>query len=178
MNEATAYEPSLLDNIRYAFQRFTDRFRKKPPSNLVEHGRRELIAMGMDPDSKEDGPNKWTAQGTLELLQVLADQGHCGGSINYAIETFATLARFKPLGPLTGEASEWMDHGNGVFQNIRCGRVFKQLDRFDGQPYDLNGQVFREPSGACYTNRESMTPIAFPYTPATVYVDVPEPKAA
>lgn len=142
-------------------------------SNLVTFARRELVAAGMDPDSKEDGPNKWIAENVLELVRVFAEQGHSGSSAPYCIRLFSTLAAFEPWGPLKGDDSEWMEVGEGVFQNLRCSHVFKQADRFDGQAYDLDGRIFREPSGACYTSHESMVPITFPYTPTRVYVDVP-----
>jgi len=44
-----------------------------------------------------------------------------------------------------------------------------------GEAYDINGKVFREPSGSCYTSFESRVPVTFPYTPTTEYVDVVEP---
>ncbi len=111
------------------------------------------------------------AEGTIELLAVLSHQGHSGGSIGFAVEFFSTMARFKPWGPLTGEASEWaepFDH-EGTQQNIRCSHVFRNAD---GKSYDINGRVFREPSGACFTNGDSRVFVEFPYTPKTEYVDV------
>jgi hypothetical protein len=86
---------------------------------------------------------------------------------------FKKLAMFEPIVPLTGEDWEWHEPSPGVFQNIRCSRVFKQADRFNGQAYDIEGRVFREPTGACYTGAESCVPVAFPYTPKTEYVNVP-----
>lgn len=49
-----------------------------------------------------------------------------------------------------------------------------QADRFNGQAYDIDAVVFREPSGVCFTGQGSLQPIAFPYTPNTTYVDVDE----
>lgn len=142
---------------------------------LVRHAKAELAAAGYKLDDPEEGPNKWMAAGLLDLLRVFSMQGHSGSSAPFCVGMFEKLASYKPLGPLTGADSEWFDHGDGLFQNKRDGRVFKQPDRFDGQAYFLDGKVFREPSGACYTNRDSMVPVTFPYTPATIYVDVPEP---
>lgn len=159
------YKFSLLNYIKRIFQ-------KKSESNLIVHAKTELLAAGMDANSKEDGPNKWIAENILELIEVFSKQGHSGSSAMYAIDVFAKLANYKPLGPLTGEDSEWFDHGY-CMQNKRCSHVFKQANRFDGQAYDLNGKVFREPNGATYTGTDSMTPIVFPYTPTTVFVDVP-----
>lgn len=60
-------------------------------------------------------------------------------------------------------------------QNKRCSHVFKDKD---GNAYDIDGKVFREPDGCCFTSKDSFVPVTFPYTPKTEYVDVPkdEPK--
>ena len=142
-------------------------------SSLERHARIELQAAGYDLDDKEEGPNKWIVENLMDLLRVFATQGHSGSSAPYCVNVFEKLARYKPLCPLTGEPDEWNEVGDGVWQNRRANNVFKQADRFNGQAYNLDGRVFREPSGACYTNRESMTPVTFPYTPVTEYVDVP-----
>ncbi len=142
---------------------------------IVRHAKAELEAAGYKLDDPEEGPNKWMASALLDLLRVFSMHGHSGMSAPYCVGMFEKLAMYKPLGPLTGADSEWFDHGDGMFQNVRDGRVFKQPDRFEGQAYFMDGKVFREPSGACYTNRDSMVPVTFPYTPTTEYVDVPEP---
>ena len=86
------------------------------------------------------------------------------------------LLRYEPIGPLTGEPDEWVEVEPGVHQNRRCGRVFKQADRFNGQAYDLDGIVWEEPDGGRFPNAESMVPVVFPYTPKTEYR--PRPVAA
>lgn len=142
-------------------------------SSLVEHAKREFLALGYKPiDEEEDGPNKWIQENVLELLRVFSEQGHSGSSAPYCVGMFKKLAMYEPLGPLTGEDNEWHEVGDGVFQNTRCSHVFKQADRFDGQAYDINGRIFREPNGACYTSSESRVPVTFPYTPKSEYVDV------
>ncbi len=60
---------------------------------------------------------------------------------------------------------------DGMWQNKRCFRVFK--DSKDGPVYDIEGKVFREPDGACFTNGDSRVAVVFPYTPTREYVDVP-----
>ena len=124
----------------------------------------------------------------MKLLKVFADEGHSGSTAPYAVNMFKKLAMFEPLVPLTGEDWEWNEVSEGVFQNKRCGRVFKQADRFDGQAYDLDGRVFYEWNErdldpdeegypgkrrykSHYTSRDSMVPITFPYTPTTEYVE-------
>lgn len=83
------------------------------------------------------------------------------------------LLDFQLLTPLTGGDEEWNEVADGVFQNKRCSHVFKQADRFDGKPYDIDGRIFREPNGCCYQNGESFVVIEFPYTPKREYVDAP-----
>lgn len=145
-------------------------------SNLIEHAKREFLAAGYIPldQEQEDGPNKWIQESVLELIRVFSEQGHSGSSAPYCIGYFSKLAAFEPLVPLTGEDSEWNDVGGGTFQNNRCSHVFKESKRFDGQPYDINGKVFREPDGCCYTSKDSAVQISFPYTPKTEYIEVPK----
>lgn len=147
-------------------------------SNLHNHALAEFRAAGWtDADGKfEDEMQEAICNHVLELLKVFSDEGHSGSTAPYTVNMFKKLAMFEPLVPLTGEDWEWNECGNGVFQNKRCSRVFKQADRFNGQAYDIEGRVFREPTGACYTSTESRVPVTFPYTPKTEYVDVPGDK--
>ena len=134
-----------------------------------EHAVRELTAIGYKMDETEEGPNKWIVENLFELLDVFSEQGHSGSSAPYCANMFKKLALFEPLCPLTGEDHEWREVGEGIWQNKRCSHVFKESD---GSAYDIDGRIFREPSGACYTNRDSRVYITFPYTPTRVYVDV------
>ena len=143
-------------------------------SNLHSHALAEFRAAGWTDDEgkfKEE-MQEAICKHVLELLKVFADEGHSGTTAPYTVNMFKKLAMFEPLVPLTGEDWEWNECGNGIFQNKRCSRVFKQADRFNGQAYDIEGRVFREPTGACYTGAESRVPVTFPYTPKTEYVDV------
>lgn len=143
-------------------------------SNLHKHAIAEFRAAGWldDTGAYVDEMQEALCKHVLELLRVFSDEGHSGSTAPYTVNMFKKLAMFEPLVPLTGEDWEWTEVGGGVFQNKRCSRVFKQADRFNGQPYDLDGRVFREPNGSCYTSRDSMVPITFPYIPKTEYVDV------
>lgn len=141
---------NLTQRIRLALRVLTCR-----TDGLMQHAVREL------------GPNMDIE--VRELLHVFASQGHSGASAAITAQLLGKLLRFEPIGPLTGEPDEWCEVGPGVFQNRRCGRVFKQADRFNGQAYDLNGIVWEEPDGCCFTNAESMVPVVFPYTPKTEY---------
>ena len=143
------------------------RILRAKPGNLLNHANREL------PPDGDDEMQTLMNQGLRELILVFSTHGHSGFSAAYARHSLDLLLQFKPLRPLTGEPSEWVEVSKGVMQNNRCGTVFKQSDRFDGQAYDIDGKVFREPGGACYTNSDSFVPVVFPYTPKTEYVDVP-----
>ena len=181
MNECVmACEPSKLEMmIRHAKNALLQlayllRLKKRPKGNTVRHAEREFVAAGYTPldQEQEDGPNKWIQENVLELLEVFARQGHSGFSAPYAVEMFRKLALHEPLVPLSGADDEWNEVGDGVFQNNRCSHVFKDKDRFNGQAYDIDGRIFREPDGGCYTSSDSCVPVTFPYTPKREYVDV------
>lgn len=100
---------------------------------------------------------------------MFSKQGHSGFSAPYCVETFRKLALHEPLVPLSGADDEWNEVSDGMWQNNRCSHVFKDAD---GKAYDIEGRIFREPNGACYTSRDSRVYIEFPYTPKREYVDV------
>lgn len=148
-------------------------------SNLVSHAQREFRAAGW---TDENGKFKDTMQEdicnhVLKLLEVFASGGHSGTTAPYTLDVFDTLARFKPIAPLTGEDWEWSDvseYGGGdngfVFQNKRCGTVFKDSNG----AYCIDGKVFWEwvshpnidggkPFKSCFTSYESRVPVTFPY---------------
>lgn len=143
-------------------------------SSLLAHARAEFqAAKWMDAKGNYiDEMQASICEHVLDLLRVFSDEGHSGTTAPYTVNMFKKLAMFEPLVPLTGEDWEWNEVGAGTFQNKRCSRVFKQADRFDGQAYDIEGKVFREPNGSCYTSADSRVPVTFPYTPKTEYVDV------
>ena len=163
-------------------------------SNYKFHAMTEFRAAGwIDEDGKYcDEMQEAICNHVLKLLEVFADEGHSGSSAPYAIDLFAKLAKFDPVVPLTGEDWEWNeisdDRTNGVtvYQNKRCGSVFKQSDRFDGKPYWLDGKVFwewssfddmydGEPFKSYYTSKDSLVTIEFPWVKpnSSEYVFVP-----
>lgn len=137
-------------------------------SNLIAHAERELKATGMLDSGDE--MNELMCRCVLELVQTFAAQGHSGFSASYCINAFNKLARYEPLGPLTGADSEWIEvgeqDGGPLWQNNRCSRVFKTLNG----AYDIDGKVFVDKQGIAYTNFNSRTAVTFPYTPTTEYV--------
>jgi len=135
-------------------------------SNLEDFARSELERAGMF--SKDSDYEGMMGDAVMKLIQVFADEGHSGFSASMAVSIFERVARFEPLTPLTGEDDEWMEASAGIYQNKRCSHVFKE----NGQAYDIDGKIFRKPSGACFTSFESRVPVTFPYTPKREYVDV------
>lgn len=164
------YQKTEVEAITLWNTRPADSVKADFTGNLIEHARRELP--GLRPGA--DGMDKLMAEQVLELLAVFSAHGHSGFSAPFAIGMFKDLANFEPLGPLTGEDDEWADISGGetkLWQNIRCLHVFKGED---GRAYNIEGKVFRQPDGCCYTSRDSRVYVEFPYTPERKYVDVTE----
>lgn len=98
----------------------------------------------------------------VKILEMFFSQWDSGGAVHAVAPVLQRLIAGKCLTPLTGEDDEWVDHGGGVFQNVRCGSVFKDPRFFDGkQAYDIDrpGKM-----------REA---IAFPYWPDRAEVASP-----
>jgi hypothetical protein len=151
---------------------FLDQKRKHPMSNLLDHAKRELDLIGMGDDATD--LNRAMRLHILLMVKTFAAEGHSGFSASYAINALKHLLAFEPLTPLTGNDDEWLDRSQDsampIWQNRRCGRVFKTEDRC----YDAEGKIFRTPGGLGYTKAESCVPVVFPYRPITVYVDTPD----
>lgn len=141
---------------------------------MLEWAEQELKFAGYDVNDPEDGPNRWLAEGTLELLKVFAEQGHSGSSAPFAVALFEKLAMQKPIAPLTGNDDEWGEAYDmeGTQQNKRNSAVFRDAD---GQAYFIDGKVFWEwatypdidegkPFKSYFTNRDSRVNIEFPWT--------------
>jgi hypothetical protein len=138
-------------------------------SNLVLHAERELKIAGLfDEDSDYGG---MLGEAVMNMVRTFSGEGHSGFSAGMAIAAFQKVASFEPLTPLTGDDDEWTEVAEGTWQNQRCSHVFKEAD---GRAYDIDGRIFREPDGACFTNRESRVFVNFPYIPTREYVDVPK----
>lgn len=136
-------------------------------SDLEIFAKDELTRAGLfESDSDYGG---MLGHAVMKLIKIFSDEGHSGLSASMAVNIFERVARFEPLTPLTGEDDEWMEVTDGTLQNKRCSHVFRE----NGKAYDIQGKVFRTPSGNCYTSFDSRTPVVFPYTPKIEYVDVP-----
>jgi hypothetical protein len=143
-------------------------------TTTLTHAKRELALLGYKPceELEETDPNRWVQENILELLEVFSKQGHSGSSAPYVIGMFFKLASHEPITPLTGEDNEWEKVDFQTLQNIRCSRVFKNINT--GRVFDTQGKIFEEPDGARYASRDSSVDITFPYIPNTVVVKVPK----
>ncbi len=143
-------------------------------SNITQHAERELDIIGMTDDGEMNGMMR---KHILHMIEEFAAEGHGGFSASYAIQCLEKLLRFEPLSPLQGTDDEWTDvasvNGSPMWQNKRCGRVFKD----ETGAYDIDGKVFwewftdenGEKFKSYFTGRESRVYVTFPYVPTTVY---------
>lgn len=134
-------------------------------SNLVDYAKDELKRIGMV-DSGE-AYNDLATKAILDLIELFDSQGHSGFTAPYVANMFHRLAMFKPASPLTGEADEWDDVGDGLLQNKRYSAVFKDKD---GTAYNIEGKVFTDDGEVWYMCKDSRLNVSFPY----VVPDKPE----
>lgn len=110
-------------------------------------------------DFKSDEMQDWIEKCVLDVLDLIANQGHSGFSHGYLLTLLIPLLKGKPITPLTGNDWEW-DNEYGLIQNKRCFSVFKDQD---GSAYYTEGYAFSDDGGKTYwTNRESRKAITFP----------------
>lgn len=126
--------------------------------SLYDYAKSQMDRAWPEQDEMQD----LVKENVLELIKVFAAQGHSGFSANYVLGVFDRLAHYKPIAPLKGTDDEWMEVGEGVFQNKFAGSVFK--DGKDGQAYWMEGKVFKDKDGCYYTNMNSRVYIDFPWT--------------
>ena len=112
--------------------------------------------------------NELMRKQVLEMVSLFASHGHSGMSAGYAISLITPLLKQEPIGPLRGTDDEWVEVSEGMFQNKRCSHVFKE----NGNAYDIDGKIFEEENGCCYTNRDSRVSVQFPYVPKREYIKV------
>jgi hypothetical protein len=141
--------------IRYAARR----------SNMVQHAKSEWKITFPTGDPMQDS----IGENILDMVSLFSLENHSGFSAAYATIFIEKALEFEPFSPLTGSESEWGEPFNheGTRQNKRCSHVFKSSD---GKAYDINGRVFRDESGACFTSSDSWVDVTFPYVPTTEYV--------
>ena len=98
-------------------------------SGLVARARREMERAGLfDKDADYGGA---LAIGVLNLLKLLASEGHSGGSLYMTLDIFDKLAKGKTLTPITSDSIEWDDVSSycgphqKLWQNNRNSSIFQ-----------------------------------------------------
>lgn len=98
-----------------------------------------------------------------ELITLLVEQAKDGFNVSPSVKTLTNMLNRSYINPLTGEDDEWMEIANGVYQNMKCSRIFKDKNRFDGKPYYTEGKVFSNNGGkSFYNSDDSYVPVEFP----------------
>jgi len=125
----------------------------------------------------------------LALVKKFGESGQSGGSASYTANaisaTVKALCLHNPIGPITGEDSEWVDiteemGGQVMFQNNRVSSVFKNGK--EGKPYFLDAIVFKgETVGDTFTGEvEGINSRRYirqmPFYPKIFYIDVTREK--
>lgn len=123
----------------------------------------------------------------LELCEKFGLSGQSGGSAPVVAivlgNTIKSLCLQEPICAITGIEEEWndvteMNEGVVLYQNNRCGAVFKNAI---GQAYYLDAIAWKVSTGQMWngsaylkdgTKVLSRQFIEFPFTPKTFYVDV------
>jgi hypothetical protein len=132
-------------------------------SNLIKHAIKELELIR---ENNNDPIQISIEKDILEIIDTFSKQHHSGTTANYVINIINKLLQFKPLSPLTGEDWEWTEVSEGIFQKKRDSTVFKQKDRFNGNPYTIEGKIFTNDNGiSFFTSSDSFQEITFPYSP-------------
>jgi hypothetical protein len=136
-------------------------------SNLTDWAKSELDRL-ITGDSDGAEMQRAITKNILEIVEVFSKQGHSGFSASYALNIIKRLLDWKPITPLTGEDSEWIDQtesngGNSLQQNNRCSAVFRH-NNDNSTAYYIDGKVFSDDGGeSWFTNKESCVPVIFPY---------------
>lgn len=136
-------------------------------SQLLEHMEREFRIAGLL--SGNDPLEEILVSSLRGLMKEFASQRHSGSTAHMVLSLFDRLVHTKPLTPLTGAPSEWVeipaDQQSGpTHQNIRCTTVFKYLA---GDAIDVGMlPTYVTPDGQATTRSTDRPPyIKFPYIP-------------
>lgn len=139
--------------------------------SLVHFAENELNRLLSEDDEMQKEINK----SILDVLNLMATQGHSGFSLSYTLSLLDRLLSYKPITALTGEEDEWEDitelnDGESLQQNKRYYSIFRS-NNDNSTAYNVNGKVFSDDGGeSWYSSSNSSIPIIFPY----VVPDEPE----
>lgn len=124
----------------------------------------------------DDEMQESMCQNLVDVIELVASQGHSGFSIQYLVNCLTLLLKNEPITPLTGAPDEWVKFDDTLYMNKRCLRVAKYGE--NKPAYDIDGVVYYEKtidsdgkeSRTGFFTKTPTTPITFPYTPITEYL--------
>lgn len=91
-------------------------------SNLVDHAKRELALL--HPGESADELQKLIEDFVVETVQKFSEMGHSGSSAAYTTGVLTRLLEFRNLRGLTNDPNEWIEVGDGLWQNVRNSEAF------------------------------------------------------
>jgi hypothetical protein len=110
--------------------RNSDKFPYQVQSRLVAHAIHEFSLLPKAENQADEDLYQWLQAGVLDLLFVLSQQGHSGGTMFEMLRLFNQLADFLPLSPITDNPAHWDDMsvptGYPFWQNKRNTRLFSK----------------------------------------------------
>lgn len=101
---------------------------------LMKWADKELKLAGYNAEHS-NSPAAWMYRQVMEDLALFYSHDNSGNSAPYERDLFSKLTKFSVLSPLTFKEDEWVDCGNGKWQNKRDSSVFKDKD---GSVYDID----------------------------------------
>lgn len=105
---------------------------------MIEKAKYELdLLLKKCQDSEEQKMQKLFNNNALEIVKKFCEVGHSGFSAEYEINMIVKLLNQENLTDLTYDDDEFVEVADGVFQNKRNSKIFKQKDKFDGKPYNI-----------------------------------------
>jgi len=143
-NEANAQAGILL---RKFGQQNNNIYESIIKENLVDHAHTELSRAGLfDKDADYGG---MIGIAVMELIAIMAKQGHSGFSAGWVRDLFNKLSNYENLTPITSNPDEWMDvnelcgdNAGEMWQNRRNPAIFST----DGGQtwYNVDDKVIKE----------------------------------
>lgn len=135
-------EDTLRDMAGYAILAIAQLRAGERKSEFVRFAEDELnLLLEKAKDEGEESYNMQKAfnDSIMGVIKAFDKGEHSGFTASLATQYIDRLLKYRPLTHLTLADDEFVEVADGVFQNVRASNVFKQVDRFDGKPYCLDG---------------------------------------
>lgn len=89
--------------------RNSGKFPYQVQSRLVAHAQHEFSLLPKPVNEADADLQQFLQDGVLDLLFVLSQQGHSGGTMDDMLSLFNRLANFDNLSPITDNPADWVD---------------------------------------------------------------------